>query len=111
LIKYYKNKNMAIKKQYLKSKSTCKVTFTIDENRINDFQSAHLVGDFNNWDADVSQMKKTDKGLFSITLELEPQKDYQFRYLLDKSIWLNEEDADLFVPSPFRDSENSMLKI
>jgi len=102
---------MAIKKQYLKSRSMCKVTFTIDENRINDFQSANLVGDFNNWEPEVSPMKKTENGIFRLSIELEPQKEYQFRYLLDKSTWLNEEGADSFVPSPFRDTDNSLLII
>jgi len=102
---------MAIKKQYLKSRSICKVTFSIEENRINDYQSAFLVGDFNNWEAHVAPMKKVDNGQFSITVELEPQKEYQFRYLLDNSIWLNEDKADSFVSSPFGDSENCLLRL
>ena len=100
---------MAIKKQYVKSRSICKVTFSIEENRISDYQSAFLVGDFNNWETQVAQMKKDDNGLFTITIELKPQREYQFRYLLDNSTWLNEEKADSFIPSPFGDSQNSLL--
>jgi 1,4-alpha-glucan branching enzyme len=102
---------MAIKKQYVKSRSICKVTFSIEENRIKDYQTAFLVGDFNNWEAMVAPMQKADNGQFSITVELEPKKEYQFRYLLDNSTWLNEEKADSFVSTPFGDSENSLLRL
>jgi hypothetical protein len=44
-------------------------------------------------------------------LELEPGREYQFRYLLDKKIWENESDADKSVPTPYGDSENSVIII
>jgi hypothetical protein len=100
---------MAIDKQYFKTKSICKVTFTIEKEKINGFNSAFLVGDFNNWENEEIKMKKARNGSFGITIELEPEKKYQFRYLMDKTIWLNEDEADAFVPSPFGDSENSLL--
>jgi len=41
---------MSIKKQYLKTKPVCKVTFRISEKRGNSAGTARDVGEFNNWD-------------------------------------------------------------
>ena len=46
---------MAIKKQYLKSKPICKVTFIVDEKEANEVV---VVGAFNNWDTEATSLKK-----------------------------------------------------
>ena len=40
---------MSIRKQFLKSKSVCKVTFKIPETVGNGVENAHVVGEFNEW--------------------------------------------------------------
>ena len=102
---------MSIKKQYLKSRPACKVTFRIPEKMGTSAKTAHIVGEFNNWTFFSTPMKKIKSGAFTTTLELEPGREYQFRYLLDKKIWKNESDADKSVPTPYRDSENSVIII
>ncbi|MGD2013861.1 MAG: isoamylase early set domain-containing protein [Desulfobacterales bacterium] len=100
---------MAIKKNYLKTKPICKVTFKIPAEGGNAAKSANIVGEFNNWSFTANPMKKMRNGAFSTTLELEKGRGYQFRYLLDKNKWENEAEADKFVPSPYGDSENSVI--
>ena len=100
---------MSIRKQYLKSRSTCKATFRIPEETGSSAKSAHIVGEFNNWKFFSTPMKKLKSGAFTTTLELEPGREYQFRYLLDKNVWENERDADKSVPTPYGDSENSVI--
>ena len=57
-------------------------------------------------------MKKLVKdGSFSIVIDLEVGKEYEFKYYLDDSIWLNEKDADSQVKTQFGDSSNSIVKI
>ena len=56
-------------------------------------------------------MKKLKNGAFTTTLDLEPGREHQFRYLLDEKIWKNEQDADKLVVSPYGDSENSVIVI
>ena len=56
-------------------------------------------------------MKKSKSGAFTTTLDLEPGREYQFRYLLDEKIWGNDSDADKSVFSPYGDSENSVIVI
>jgi len=102
---------MSIKKQYLKSKPVCKVTFRISEEIGKSIGSAHVVGEFNNWDHSSTPMKKLKKGGFTATLNLEKGRAYQFRYLLDNRIWQNDGDADRFAPTPYGDSENSVIAL
>ena len=102
---------MSIKKQYLKRKPVCKVTFRIPEEMGNSAGIAHVVGEFNNWDFFSTPMKKLKMGAFTATLNLEKGRDYQFRYLLDNRNWQNDGDADKFVPTPFGDSENSVIAL
>jgi 1,4-alpha-glucan branching enzyme len=76
-----------------------------------DAKRACIVGDFNDWNDTANPMKKTKTKGFTITLELEPEREYQFRYLVDGSKWENDRTADKYVKSPFGDSENSVVSI
>lgn len=99
---------MGIRKQFLKSKSVCKVTFSIPQEMSKDAQTAFIVGDFNDWSLSATPMKKLKTGGFSLTVDLEPGRIYQFRYLLDGSRWENDPDADGYCPTPY-DTNNGML--
>ena len=100
---------MSIKKQFLKSKPICKVTFRIPADMGNSAATAHVVGEFNGWSFQAAPMKKLKSGVFTTTLDLEQGREYQFRYLLDQKKWENDNEADKFVVSPFGDSENSVI--
>jgi 1,4-alpha-glucan branching enzyme len=99
---------MSIKKQYSKSKSVCKVTFKLDKETASSNEKVTLTGDFNNWDVESIPMKQGKTGDFSVAIELEKGKEYQFRYILDNAVWINEEQADKYVPNEFH-SENSVV--
>jgi 1,4-alpha-glucan branching enzyme len=100
---------MSIKKQYLKNKPLCKVTFLIPKEAVVTGKKVYLVGDFNGWDHDATPMKKQKDGAFSVTLNLEQGREYQFRYLIDGTKWENDWNADKYVPSSFGDAENSAI--
>jgi 1,4-alpha-glucan branching enzyme len=104
-----KNKIAGIKKEYLKSKKVCKVTFRLPRIAAPGASSVFIVGDFNEWNIYANPMKKLKKGDFTVTLNLEPGREYQFRYLIDGSTWENDWNADKYVKSPFGDSENSVI--
>ena len=78
---------MTIKKQYLKSKPLCKVTFKIPAEKGNAAKTATVVGEFNNWSFTANPMKRLKNGAFTTTLDLDKGKAYQFRYVLDKNNW------------------------
>ncbi len=101
---------MALTKQYLKSKPVCKVTFSLPAEAVNDSKEVALVGDFNEWNAgSATPLKKQKDGSYKTTLELEPGKEYQYRYILDGSKWINDWAADKYVPSGNSSDENSVV--
>jgi 1,4-alpha-glucan branching enzyme len=96
-----------LKKQYLK-RGTVKVDFVLPPAVAAEATSAYLVGDFNNWDETATPMNKLKNGSFKITLELEPGREYQYRYLVDGNQWHNDWDADRYEPNPFS-GDNSVV--
>ncbi|GAC32898.1 isoamylase early set domain-containing protein [Paraglaciecola polaris] len=102
---------MAFKKQYLKSKPVCKVTFKISKEEAKAANSVSVVGDFNDWDKSSTVMKKLKNGSFSASLDLPVEKDYQFRYLLDGKAYENDWQADAYTVSPMSNEENSVIKL
>ena len=101
---------MAINKNYIDEGKSCKVTFTLPGYFEESFESASVVGEFNNWDANLTKLEKnTETGQYSVQVELEAGKEYIFRYIVDGKTWLNDPEADKFEPTPFGDSDNSVL--
>jgi 1,4-alpha-glucan branching enzyme len=92
------------KKRFLKTK--CKVTFELPKG-IEGAENVYLVGDFNNWDEHATKMEKKGKR-FTITLDLEPNREYQYRYLVNGKDWHNDWEADKYVPNPFS-GDNSVV--
>ena len=100
---------MALKKTYDKSGKKCGVTFSLDAQAAAGAEKVWLSGDFNNWSASETPMKKQKSGAFSVKLTLESGREYQFRYLIDGKKWENDWKADKYVPAPFSDAENSVV--
>jgi 1,4-alpha-glucan branching enzyme len=100
---------MSIRRQYLKTKPVCKVTFRIPESIGAGAERAWLLGEFNDWSRSAHPMRRLKTGAFTLTVDLEPGRDYQFRYLMDQTIWANDPDADDWVPTPFGESHNSLI--
>ncbi len=96
-----------IKKQHLKSRPVCKVTFTLPESV--EANSASVAGSFNDWDPNAHPLRRLRSGLWRTTIELEPGQTYQFRYLVDGETWYNDEDADGTVVNEYG-SQNSVLE-
>lgn len=100
---------MSIKKQYLKSKPICKVTFRFPREANSGAKHINVVGEFNKWNKDAAPMKRFKNGSFSTTIDLDLNSNYQFRYLIDGMYWKNDLGADSFVYCPYGDCENSVI--
>ena len=98
-----------ITKNQLKSKPVCKVTFKLSEKEANSAKKVNIVGEFNNWNINATPMKKLKSGAFTATVDLTQGKEHQFRYLMDNTDWGNDPTADKAVPTPYEDSENSVI--
>ena len=100
---------MSIKKRYFKNKKTCKVNFRLPKGVFDNATDINLVGEFNKWDVQANPLKKLKNGSFTTELELEKGKEYQFRYLINKSRWENDKNADKYIPTPYEDARNSVI--
>jgi len=100
---------MGIKKQFLKSKPECKVTFTLPKKAVEKAGKVTLVGEFNNWSESATPMQKQKNGGFTVSLNLPTGREYQYRYLLDGIHWENDWQADKYMPSGIPGVENSVV--
>jgi 1,4-alpha-glucan branching enzyme len=100
---------MSVSKKYLKSRPVSKVTFRLRPDAAAEIDQACLVGEFNGWDPQAARMQKLKSGEFKITLDLEVGREYQYRYLLDGSVWANDDGADRYAPSGLPGTENSVV--
>lgn len=98
---------MAIKKQFLKSKPVCKVTFTVPAEEA---KNVAVVGTFNEWNEKATPLKKLKNGSFKGTVDLDAGNSYEFRYIVDGE-YINEQEADSFAWSDFAGADNSVLSL
>lgn len=68
---------------------TGKVTFSV---HVPDAKSVSILGDFNGWNEEVHPLKQARDGSWKCDIKLEPG-EYQFRYRVDRSRWLNDDAA------------------
>ncbi len=102
---------MPLTKNFLKTRPVCKTRFRLLAGEAGEASAVYLVGDFNDWNTVAAPMKKARDGGFSLEVDLPSGRDYQFRYLTDKGVWLNDSAADAYVPCSFAGTENSLVKV
>ena len=100
---------MSLKKTYSADGKKCTVVFSVNVNAAAGAEKIYLVGDFNSWDETSIPMKKGPDGSFSVKKQLDTNKEYQFRYLLDGKSWINDWKADKYVRSEFANDDNSCV--
>ncbi|MBF0487931.1 MAG: isoamylase early set domain-containing protein [Nitrospirae bacterium] len=93
------------KKVYIEDTNICRVTFTLQKEAAPDAATVAIAGDFNSWDSASHMMRRSRNGNFTITLDLEAEKDYQFKYLIDGTRWENDWKADRY------DGDNSVVVV
>jgi len=98
---------MSIKKQFIKTKPVCKVTFSVEAKEAN---TASVVGDFNNWNPAEGELSKLKNGTFKGVFDLAKDASYEFKYLIDGA-YINESEADSFQWNEFAGTENGVLTV
>lgn len=93
-------------KSYSKTGQVCRATFKLPVEI--EAQSAAIAGEFNNWEPE--EMKRLKDGSFSITVSLDADKAYRFRYLLDGERWENDWAADAYWPNSYG-ADDSVIKV
>ncbi len=56
-------------------------------------------------------MKRRKDGSFSVTIDLDTDREYQYKYLIDSQTWENDWAADKYTPSPLGDGDNSVVVV
>jgi len=96
---------MAIKKQFVKTKQVCKVTFSV---AAKEASQVSVVGDFNNWNVAEGALSKLKNGAFKGVFDLNKDAEYEFKYVIDGA-FVNEPEADSFKWNEFAGNENGVL--
>jgi len=61
-----------------------------------------LVGEFNDWETGSHPLQQTrDDREWHISLVLETNRAYRFRYLVNGAEWMDDDHADGYEPNPF----------
>jgi 1,4-alpha-glucan branching enzyme len=83
------------------------VTFTMPA--LEGVTRLYLVGDFNDWSIALHPMTRAADGAWGITLPLDGDRSYQFRYFDNNGHWHNDWQADAYVPNQFG-GDNSVVE-
>lgn len=100
---------MSLKKSFSADGKKCTVVFNVNVNAAAGAEKIYLVGEFNSWNETSTPMKKAPDGSFSVKKQLETNKEYQFRYLLDGKTWINDWKADKYIRSELANDDNSVV--
>ena len=111
IIKVYRcgGVSMALKKSFSKDGKKCTVTFIVLPDAAGVAKTINIAGDFNSWSSTETPLKKNKDGSFSVKLDLETDREYQFRYLIDGQRWENDWQADKYIPAPYSNADNSVV--
>lgn len=102
---------MTISRTYIKTKNAYRVTFEVSKDKIAENQEIRLLGDFNNWNWDNAPALQSDKNAYKVEVHLAPGKKYEYRYCINKSYWVNDDEADAYVSSPFDNIFNCVVDL
>ncbi len=56
-------------------------------------------------------MSRLKTGDYKVTLDLSVGQEYQFRYLIDGHVWVNDAEADKHTPAGLGSEENSVVVV
>jgi predicted flap endonuclease-1-like 5' DNA nuclease len=91
---------------------TVKVNFVLAAHIVAEATSGVLLGEFNNWDEKKAvKLKKEKDGSLTVTLELEADKTYQYRYLLSDGRWVNDDRAEQYSSAEGYQTENCVVYV
>jgi hypothetical protein len=94
-----------LKKRRITKENAIRVTFSLPAGVVR--EDAYVLGDFNQWQASHALAAQKD-GSWRVTIPLEPGRAYEFRYLVDGSLWMNDSEADRFERNPYGE-DNSVV--
>ena len=104
-----KVKKIGFTKQYFNGGSKCKVTFRLPVEAASDARKVTIVGDFNDWNTTTKPMKQVTRGDYMVTIELQSNREYRYKYLIDNHFWENDWCADKYVANEFGSEDTVVI--
>lgn len=95
-----------VQKTYFKTKDYCKVKFSFVAESAEKIQ---LLGLNNDWQTPI-EMKKRKDGLFVAEIKLDKGSRHEFKYLVNETEWLMDDQADATTNNVYG-SQNSVVII
>lgn len=87
-----------------------KITFKLPAEALGSATEAFVLGDFNEWNLDSAiGLSVQPDGTLAASVELEPGKSYEYRFLLSNGTWINDWSADQYVYNQAFGVENSLI--
>lgn len=86
-----------ISKRFFKTKDEVEVTFELDATQID---SAAIVAEFHDWQP-VAMKKVVKSKTFKYKTRLPKNAQFEFRYLVNDSEWVNDTNADNYIVNHF----------
>ena len=87
-----------IAKKFFKTIDDCEVTFAYANESA---AEVVLAGDFNGWEPVAMKQAKKAGSPFRVKVRMPRNGEYQFRYYVDRSYWVNDDGADAYWPNEF----------
>jgi 1,4-alpha-glucan branching enzyme len=87
-----------IQKTYFKTKDYCKVKFSFAPENA---ETVEVLGLNSDWENSIVLKKNKKDGTFSTEISLPKDSQHQFKYLVNKTEWLNDAEADSTAPNEF----------
>lgn len=103
-----------LKKKYIRTRKAVKVSFEIPVAELPEgleIATIHLVGDFNGWQPNGAELHYLKRGAFTVTVELEPGREYQYRYLINGEHWYNDWQADRYADNGYGNDNCCVLTL
>lgn len=65
-------------------------------------ETVAVVGEFNDWNVEKGTMKlDKKKNVWKAGVSVKPGNTFEFRYVVDGDTWINDDQADAFVPNEY----------
>lgn len=92
-----------LKKRFFKTKDECEVTFEYSNP---DAEAVALVCEAEGWEPIAMQQGKKKDSPFKVKVRLPKDGEFQFRYFVNESEWVNDEAADAYWPNEFGETNS-----
>ena len=100
-----------LKKTYTKNKSKCKVTFKFEPTEEVQVDTIQVVGSFNGWGNEKKHfLKKRKDGTYSLSVNLNSESSYEYKYLVNENEWYTDSNAENLVWNIYG-SQNALLEV